>query len=307
MAIELQKSTCYLRLPWFLYGFLRAFVAESASSLQSSFRPLVVAPLYPSIERGLAADLAAARALDGRATSACTAHVVASDGLVTDVLDVPTDSVSAQLEHIFQVRRPTAAKISAVGHPATVERTFQLLDTHFGGGPLVLDLTLSGPSGEDLSGPRVLDAFADRYDRADLLTLRRTDAERAAGMAIPSLDDAQVALQRLADLGAQTLLLRCGRLPTHHFDLDSEPPPYAVDLLYDGSEFALFEAPYLERPHMHGASSALLLALLKFWEDHTLPEALQKAKAFVTESLRHAQEEAAAPSYDWAQHENEPL
>jgi hydroxymethylpyrimidine kinase/phosphomethylpyrimidine kinase len=259
-----------------------------------NFRPLVVGPLYPSIERGLSADLAAARALDGSAYSACTAHVVASDGLVTDVLDVPTDSVSAQIEHVVQIASPTAAKVSAVGHPATVERVFDLLTDHLDDGPLVLDLTLSGPSGEDLSGPRVLDALAERYADADLVTLRRTDAERAAGMAIPSLDDAQVALQRLADLGAQALLMRCGRLPTHHFDTDSEPPPYAVDLFYDGDEFALFEAPHLQRPNVHGASSALLLALLHQWRPDALPEALQHAKAFVTESLRRTDENAAA-------------
>jgi hydroxymethylpyrimidine/phosphomethylpyrimidine kinase len=256
----------------------------------------VVSPLYPSIERGLGADFAAARALGGTACTACTAHVVASDGLVTDVLDVPTDSVSAQLEHVFQTRAPTGAKVSAVGHPATVERTFTFLGDHLEG-PLILDLTLSGPSGEDLSGPRVLEALAEHYDQCDLLTLRRTDAERAAGMAIPSLDDAQVALQRLAGLGAETLLLRCGQLPTHHFDLDSEPPPYAVDLFYDGDEFALFEAPHLDRPHVNGASSALLLALLKFWQNKSLAEALQGAKAFVTERLRDTAEEASIINY----------
>lgn len=269
-------------------------------SSAAAFRPLAIGPLYPSIERGLSADLAAGRALNGTTFTACTAHVVASERLVTDVLDVPTDSVSAQLEHIFQTCSPTSAKISAIGHPATVKRVFQLLREHLEG-PLVLDLTLSGPSGEDLSGSRVLDAFAQRYEEADLVTLRRTDAERAAGMEIPSLDDAQVALQRLAGLGAKRLLLRCGQLPTHHFDLDSDPPPYVVDLFYDGDEFALYEAPFVERPHVRGASSALLLSLLKFWNDATLTKALQKAKAFVTESLRHTSTKATTLSYTWAQ------
>lgn len=261
-----------------------------------AFRPLLAGPLYPSMERGISADLAATRALGGTAYTACTSHVVASKGLVTDVLDVPTDSVSAQLEHVFQLESPTAAKVSAVGHPATVERIFSMLGDHLEG-PLLLDLTLSGPSGEDLSGPKVLDAFAEHYEQADLVALRRTDAERVAGMAIPSLDDAQVALQRLASVGAAPVLLRCGRLPTHHFDLDSDPPPYAVDLFYDGEEFALYEAPHLERPHLHGASSALLLALLRHWDGEALPEALQQAKAFVTECLRQSPEGASAINY----------
>lgn len=272
---------------------------SQALEQRAAFRPVAIGPLYPSIERGLHADTVATHALGGNVRTACTAHVVASDGLVTDVLDVPTDSVSAQLEHVLQVGDPTAAKVSAIGHPATVERVFALLDDHFENAPLVLDLTLSGPSGEDLSGPQVLDAFAERYAQADLVTLRRTDAERAAGMAIPSLDDAQVALQRLESLGASPLLMRCGRLPTHHFDLDSDPPPYAVDLFYDGDDFALFEAPHLERPHLRGASSALLVSLLKFLGDSDFEESLQQAKAFTTESLRHASEDALSPDYAW--------
>lgn len=271
-----------------------------------TFHPLAIGALYPSIERGLTADVLAARALGGTARTACTAHVVAGDRLVTDVLDVPTDSVSAQLEHIFQTRPPTSAKVSVIGHEATVQRSFKLLGDHLDG-PLVLDLTLSGPSGEDLSGPRVLDAFTERFEHADLVTLRRTDAERTASMEIPSLDDAQVAVQRVADLGARRVLLRCGRLPTHHFDLNSEPPPYAVDLYYDGEDFALFEAPYIERARVRGASSALLMALLKEWSAGAVPEeALQAAKAFVTESLRHAGEDATAPDYFWKVREAAP-
>lgn len=267
----------------------------------SPFRVITVGALYPGIERGLSADLLAARALGGMAYPVCTAHVVAGGGVVTDVLAVPTDTVSAQLEHLFETRAPSAAKVGIIGHPATVEIVFRHLRERLDG-PFVLDLTLSGPSGEDLIGQDGIQALTDRLGQPGLVALRRTDAELIAGMEIPSLDDAQVAAQRIASLGARSVLLRCGRIATHHFDLDSPAPEYAVDLLYDGETFMLYEAPHLDLGEMHGASSALLLTLTKELAEGTaLPEATQRAKGYVTEALGRSRspESLPAPHYFW--------
>lgn len=254
-----------------------------------SFRPVTINVLYPTIERGLRADVLAARALGASPFTVCSGLVVASHGQVTDVLAVPTDSVAAQLEHIFATSEPTAAKISTVHDAATVEVIFKLMSAHLNG-PIILDLTLSGPSGEDITGPDGLSAFVDRFGETDLVTLRRSDAELLAGMQIPSLDDAQVAVQRIAQQGAPRVLLRCGRIATHYFDLESTPQ-YAVDLYFDGEDFALFEAPYLDVGTLHGASSAYLLHVLRSMTRGTdLIESLQQAKGYITEELKPLQE-----------------
>jgi hydroxymethylpyrimidine kinase/phosphomethylpyrimidine kinase len=237
----------------------------------------------------LSADLLAAQALQGRAYPICTTHVVAGRGVVTDVLTVPTDTVSAQLEHVFSTEAPNAARLGIVGDAATVEQIFRHLKANLEG-PFVLDLTLSGPSGEDLIGQRGLEALNERLGQPDLVTARVADASLMAGMEIPSLDDAQVAAQRLVQQGAERVLLRCGRLPTHHFDTESDPPPYAVDLYYDGDDFALFEAPFLEGIEaLHGASSGLLVPLLdRLVRGDDLEPGLQRAKARVSEALHAA-------------------
>lgn len=274
---------------------------ETPSPSSDVFAPLCVGALYPGIERNLSADMLAARALGGQAYPVCTALVVAGGGVVTDVLDVPTDTVDAQLAHLFETQAPSAAKVSILNHPATVDVVFDRLEAQLDG-PVVLDCTLSGPSGEDIINQRSLEALYERLATADVVTTRLHDAELIAGMEIPSLDDAQVAVQRIGQLGAQNVLLRCGRLPTHFFDVDSEPPDYAVDLFYDGEDFALYEAPYVDGPTTHGASSALLMALLRsLHRGVSVREALQAAKAYVTESLRHGREDesVAAPDYFW--------
>lgn len=272
------------------------------------FNPIVVGALYPGISRGLTADLLATQTLSGQAFPVCTSHVVAGNGVVTDVLNVPTDTVSAQLEHIFETRSPTSAKIGIIGAAPSVDRVIDHL--HELNGPIVLDLTVSGPSGEDVLGQQGLDAVMDRLSEPDLVTLRLTDASLVAGMEIPSLDDAQVAAQRIAQQGAQRVLLRCGKLPTHFYEEESTPPDYALDLFYDGEDFALFEAPYLNGlDDHHGASSGLLLPLLKHLQDGLDVEpALQKAKGRVSNALRAAQQQRSEnqmPTF-FAMLENEP-
>lgn len=259
------------------------------------FNPIVVGALYPSIRRGLSADLLATQSLSGTPFPICTAHVVAGDGIVTDVLNVPTDTVSAQLEHVFQTKSPTSAKIGIIGATPTIARVFDHLSAL--DGPVVYDLTVSGPSGEDVLGQGGLETVTDHLDVPDLVTIRLTDASLVAGMEIPSLDDAQVAAQRIAQQGARRVLIRCGKLQTHFFDQEASPPDFALDLFFDGDDFALFEAPYLsDMDGLHGASSGLLLPLVKHLQDGMdLEPALQKAKGRVSEALRAAHEASTNP------------
>lgn len=271
-------------------------------SASPRFAPIAVNALYPGIERGLSADILAARALHGTALPVCSAHVVAGNGVVTDVLDVPTDSIAAQLEHLFTTRTPTSARVGILNHPATVAVVFDALQQLEG--PVVLDLTLSGPSGEDIINQRSLEQIQERLAEPDLVTIRVQDAQLVAGMEIPSLDDAQVAVQRIGQLGARRVLLRCGQIASHFYDLETQAPEYAVDLYYDGDEFAVFEAPYLELGDRHGASSALTMSVLHELESGApFTEALQHAKAFVTEALRHSvkNDNVKAPHYFWKQ------
>ncbi len=262
------------------------------------FHPIALGALYPGIERGLSADILATRALGGEAYPICTSLIVAGDGVVTDLLEVPSDTVSAQLEHVFNVNTPNAARVGILGSPATVDIAFRHLGQHLSG-PLILDLTLSGPSGEDLADGRVRELLAERMPLPDLVTIRAQDAQLLVGMEIGTLDDAQVAVQRMHKRGARRILLRCGAIG-QEFSSPEDGDPFHNDLYYDGEDFALFEAPPLDRPHVTGASSALTMAILKSLVDgDAMPDAIQAGKAFVSQSLYRAdgEESARAPAY----------
>lgn len=261
------------------------------------FRPLVVGALYPGIERGLTADLIATRALGGQALVVCTAHVMAGHGRVTDVLEVPSDAVAAQFEHLAATHTPTAVKIGIAGGVASIRAIARALDGLPSDVPVVLDLTLSGPSGEDIAEGGTREALVALFPRLDLVTLRRVDAELVCGMEIPTLDDAQVAVQRLHRLGGARVLLRCGRIADSAFEPTSETLPVMRDLYYDGDDFALFETPEVQAPGLHGASSLLTLAVARgLARGAGAVEALQQAERLTAEALRGAAD-ASYPDY----------
>jgi len=262
--------------------------------------PLVNA-LYTGSERGLTADILAAKAMGLQPMPVCTSIISASHGEVTDVLAVPTDSVKAQLEHLGRTTEPVGAKIGIIGHHKTVDAVFKTIP-HLMEGPLLLDLTLSGPSGEDIINQQGREALVEHLPLTELVTLRRRDAELLAGMEIKSLDDAQVAVQRLHKQGASHVHIRCGNIPARHFQDAAETSEFAVDLYYDGDDFALFEAPLLPTNEQQGASSVLTLAILAgLLDGQSLIAALQKAKGVVTESIQAglAMDSASSPDYFW--------
>ena len=251
----------------------------------------VVGPIYAASERGLAADVLMARALGLAPLPVCTQIVVASDGRVTDVTAVPVDTVEAQLEHLVAGTPPLGVKIGGLANNRIAITVLEAITRL--GVPVVLDLTASGPSGETVLDARGIDAVASRMHAATLVTLSKADAELVTNTSIESLDDAQVAAQRLHHRGAKTVVIRCGALPYRFYDAADDPGSadrelLFADLFYDGEDFALFEAPLVDRDPP-GASSAFSLATLaRLIKGDDLLTALQAAKIIATEAVRQS-------------------
>ena len=255
---------------------------------------LVVGALYAGSERGLAADLLAARAAGLAPLPVCTQLVMAGDGRVTDVTDVPTDTVGAQLEHTLATTRVRGVKIGVLAGHHTARVVLDAVEPL--GVPIVLDLVASGPSGETVLTAQGIDVIADRLGVATLVTLSRRDAELVTGGEITSLDDAQVAAQRIVGRGARAVVLRCGDLPYRFYDAADDPggdgvaTPLSFDLLYDGEEFTLYEAPLLNVSAEGAVSVFAITALSRLVAGDSAELALQAAKRAVTDALRFAED-----------------
>lgn len=249
---------------------------------------LSLGALYPGSERGLTADLLTAQALGVVLRPVCTALVMASGGIVTDVTDVPEDTVRAQLEHLTATESVAAIKLGVLAGHGTAALAFDYCEKL--GVPSLLDLPLSGPSGETVLTQRGIDIVRQRLGVPNLVVSGRTDAALLSGGEIESLDDAQVAAQRLVRQGARAVVIKCGALPARFFEVEGAERPDAVfnaDLYYDGTDFALYEAPHLEGVASEGPGGAFSVPILdQLARGASMSEAIQRGKQFVTEALR---------------------
>ncbi len=204
---------------------------------------LVVGAHYAGLTFGLGADWVAAHQLGIEALSVCTALVSASHGQVSDVLPVPADTIDVQIDHILKTSTPRFCVVGAVCDKEGLEYLWARLGT--ASIPIVIwNVILSGPSGEDLldCSTETLTSF---FPLADLIMINQQDACLLASMQINTLDDVQVAIQRIHKLGASKVIIRGEALPT----LFSGPTRQngdvkSIELFYDGSDFSLFELPF---------------------------------------------------------------
>jgi len=266
---------------------------------------LCIGALYAGSERGLGADILAARALGSAPVTVCTAIIAASHNEVTDLTEVPVDTVSSQLEHITAVVSPEAVRIGILG---SVKNAVAVLDWASSvEAPVVLEIVASGPSGETVLPARGLDAVAERLGVADLVVVSKPDAELITGGSIDSLDDAQVAAQRITNRGAQRVVIDCGSLPARFYDAADDPGATTLNrtlsayLYFDGEDFSLFELPlFLSNT---GLSSVFAITVsISLGSGRRIEKSLQAAIREVAESGRHAVptgEDLNTPEYQW--------
>ncbi len=265
---------------------------------------LCIGALYTGSERGLASDILASRARGLAPVTVCTALVVASHGAVTDLTEVPVDTVFSQLEHIDRTIQPSAVRIGILGS----DRNADVILKWASGAtvPVVLELVASGPSGETVLPARGIDVVAEHLAVADLVLISRQDAELVTGGEIGSLDDAQVAAQRITNRGAQRVVIDCGHLPARFYDAaddpggDSSVSALSSYLYFDGEDFALFETPVLQPAHQQ---SLFAITVADELSQSSSPEAaIQAAVREIVEASRelvNTKAEGGLLNYHW--------
>jgi len=260
----------------------------------SSASPIIFAidAIHAGQEHGLNAIVLAARALEVSAFTVATSIVSASKAHVTDVTDIPVDTVAAQLQHLDRISAPGGILWGNLANRATAKlalESFRHVDV-----PSVLDLQLTGPGGATVLSDRGIEEVMGLLAVPRLVIIGRTDAELFTGGEITSLDDAQVAAQRIIKRGARGVLIKCGPLPARHFDVQEVERPdevFNAELYFDGVDFALFEAPHIHGLDVPGASAAFAVATLSgLIGGQTQLESIRSGKQFVTEALRATRE-----------------
>lgn len=240
---------------------------------------LSIAGYDPSAAAGAGADLKTFAAFDVFGAAVITTVTAQNSVGLQSVHVLPDDLVGQQIEAIlgdFDVR---AVKIGALGSARIARLVADLLERD----PLpnvVLDPVLRSSSGVPLLEPRALPVLRERLlPRVRVVTPNLDEAAALAGMAeVRDLQAMKEAARRLQGMGARAVVVKGGHLPSR-----------AIDVLYDGRRFHLYDASRLGAVESRGLGCAFSSAIAaQLARGTALPAAVDAAKQYVSRALLRA-------------------
>lgn len=228
---------------------------------------------------GIQADLKTFAALGVYGTSAITAVTAQNTRAVTAVQELPPEMVAAQIDAIVQDIGADAVKTGMLANAAIIEVVAAKVWEHRLPN-LVVDPVMVAKSGDPLLRAEAVEALRRLLlPLATVVTPNLPEAATLLGRSIQDEDDMRAAARELAALGAQAVVIKGG----HREGAE------AADLLYDGQRFHVFTAPRIDTRNIHGTGCTFASAIAAWLaRGADVPEAVRRAKEYLTEALRHA-------------------
>jgi len=245
---------------------------------------LSIAGIDPSGGAGVLADVKAMSAMGAYACGVVAALTAQSTQGVSGILPIAPAFVGEQIDTLFADVRIDAVKIGMVGQRPVIEMISERLQ-HWAPTRVVLDPVMIAKGGHALLERDAVGALREGlFPLVTVLTPNLPEAAALLGQSAPdNLREMRRAAEKLREKlghsGQRWVLLKGGHL---HGDV-------AIDLLHDGDQMIELSAPRVETRNTHGTGctlSAALAALLAQGID--TPTAAKRAKAYLTEALRHA-------------------
>jgi hydroxymethylpyrimidine/phosphomethylpyrimidine kinase len=243
-------------------------------------RVLVVAGSDSGGGAGIQADIKAITMMGGFAMTAVTAITVQNTLGVCDVVGVPLKTVRDQIVAVAGDLGADMVKTGMLGTVEMVELVGEALDTHARGVGRVVDPVMVAKGGHPLLEERAVEAVRTvMVPGAALLTPNAPEAERLAGVAVETLDGQRRAGERLLRAGARAVLVKGGHVAGAVF----------TDLLATEAGELFFEARRIDSRSTHGTGCTLASAIAGLLaQGVALPEAVERARAYVLEAIRRA-------------------
>ena len=228
---------------------------------------------------GIQADLKTFAALGVYGTSAITAVTAQNTLGVTAVHELPPEVVAAQIDAVVSDIRPDAVKTGMLAGAPIIEVVARKVKEHALPN-LVVDPVMVAESGDSLLRGDAVVALRDLLlPLADVVTPNLPEASVLTDHDVASEADRRLAAREIVALGARAVVIKGG-----HLEGDT-----AVDLLYDGRRFREYTVPRIQTSGTHGTGCTFASAIAAFLaRGEPLPEAVGRAKEYLTEALRHS-------------------
>jgi hydroxymethylpyrimidine/phosphomethylpyrimidine kinase len=221
---------------------------------------------------GIQADLKTMCALGVYGMTAITAVTAQNTRGVYGIQEIEPALVAAQIDAVFKDIRVDAVKIGMVSSPEIIRAVRESL-LAFRAANIVVDPVMVSKSGCHLLRPEALDAVRELAAIARMVTPNIPEAELLCGFPIKTEDDMREAAQRIAGMGAGSVLVKGGHRPGKD----------AADLLLTESGFLWVRAPRIDTKHTHGTGCTLSSAIAcRLALGDSPEEAVRAAKDYIT-------------------------
>ncbi len=227
---------------------------------------------------GIQADLKTFAAHGTFGMSVIVSVVAENTARVIDIQDVTPDMIGKQIDAVFEDIEVDGVKIGMLSTPACMCAVAEKLK-QYKPQNVVVDPVMYAKNGCALMNPDAVDTLIETIiPLADVLTPNIPEAEKIAGMQIASVEDMKKAAEKIQAMGCKAIVVKGG----HHIG-------DAVDVLFDGQEFWLFETERIDTKNTHGTGCTFSSAIAaNLANGLSAAEAVKAAKDYVTTAIRHS-------------------
>ncbi|MFO1442134.1 pyridoxine/pyridoxal/pyridoxamine kinase [Bacillus sp. Bva_UNVM-123] len=229
---------------------------------------------------GIQADLKTFQELGVYGMTALTTVVTMSpENWSHNVFPIAIETLKSQIETVLSIG-VDAMKTGMLGSVEIIDLAAKTIDENKWE-RVVVDPVLVCKGVDEVLHPETADALRDiLVPRAMVVTPNLFEAWQLAKTGpIKTVDDMKEAAVKIHELGAKNVIIKGGSKLKHE---------KAIDLLYDGKDFTVFESELIHTTNTHGAgctySSAITAELSK---GKTVLEAVGTAKDFITAAINH--------------------
>lgn len=196
-----------------------------------------------------------------------------------DVTPIDPELVHRQIKTVLSGGKLDALKTGMLGSVEVIELLSKIIDENDIAN-IVIDPVMVCKGEDEVVQPENGHAIRELLlPRATITTPNLFEAGQLAGMSkVKTIDDMKEAARQIFNLGVKNVVIKGGKT------LEAEK---AVDLLYDGNEFTMYEADKLETNHNHGAGCTFAAAIAAgLAKGMPVKAAVSKAKEFTTAAIQ---------------------
>jgi hydroxymethylpyrimidine/phosphomethylpyrimidine kinase len=238
---------------------------------------LSIAGWDPSGGAGVAADLKTIAAFNQYGVGVITSVTAQNTQGVQAIYDLPMEFIAQQIESLTSDIDIHAVKIGMLGTARAVNIVASLIQT-LRLPNVVVDPVLKSTTGTALMERKGIPLLKEKLlPLAAVVTPNMDEASLLSGVRVVDVRSMKEAARALVKAGAKAVVVTGGHLG-----------PRAIDVLYDGQKFSLYDSTKIATTNTHGVGCTFASAIACLIARGTaLAEAVDEAKRYVARAMNH--------------------